>query len=106
MPSSEGGKGERMGRQSSRKAWRQRERERFLARAVPEVRQLERAGTQIRGGQNGGPKMSEVLLNFIRPVLHGDEMLEEYKAAVGLGAVAWNAGLLPPADREQVLDGA
>lgn len=95
-----------MGRQSSRKAWRRTERERFLSYAVPEVRQLERAGTQIRVRQNHGPKMSQVLLDFIQPVLHGDETLEEYKAAVALGAIAWNAGLLPAADREQVLDGA
>jgi hypothetical protein len=77
-----------MGRQSSRKAWRRLERERFLTQATPDVRKLQGAGMQVKVRQNHGPKMSQVLLDFIRPILRGDETLEEYKAAVALGAIA------------------
>ena len=95
-----------MGRQSSRKAWRRREQERFLGSVAPKVSQWEQDGTLIRLRNNHGPKMSQVLLGFIQPILHGGETLEEYKMAVALGTVAWNAALLPADQRGQVLDDA
>ena len=95
-----------MGRQSSRKAWRRREQERFLGSVAPQVSQWEQDGTPVRVRHNHGPKMSQVLLDFIQPLLHGGETIEQYKMAVALGTLAWNAALLPAAERGQVLNDA
>ena len=52
----------------------------------------------------GEPKMSEVLLDFAKPLLPDDATPEEYHVAIPMAAAVWNACLQPDAEREKLRD--
>lgn len=51
----------------------------------------------------GEEKMSAVLGHFIKPYVHLAETGEAYERLVALAAIAWNAALLNPEQREEFL---
>lgn len=52
------------------------------------------------------PKVSECLVELIRPYMRDGMSRRDYEALVGLGALAWNLTLLPAEDRERELQSA
>lgn len=54
----------------------------------------------------GGIKMSEVLLDFLRPWLAQiePESKQEYENLLMMGVFAWNAGMLPEEEQDWILD--
>jgi hypothetical protein len=51
----------------------------------------------------GQAKMSEVLEQFVEPYLDYARTAEEHRKLFALAALAWNAALLPPGDREKMI---
>lgn len=58
---------------------------------------------QVIHNAAGQEKMSEVLYEFLEPYLDQWNTVEEFRRLVAIGAVAWNAGLLRGAKREDCL---
>jgi len=52
----------------------------------------------------GMEKMSDVLDDFVAPVLPEAAAAEELRALFGLGVAAWNTALLPEQQQEQAID--
>lgn len=50
-----------------------------------------------------GSKVSERLVELVRPYLEDSMSRTEYEVLVGLGALAWNLSLLPTEDRQSEL---
>jgi len=51
-------------------------------------------------------KISDALVTLIRPWLGGEESLDEYRALVEIGEIAWNLALLDPQERNEELASA
>ncbi|RUS93945.1 hypothetical protein DSM106972_094820 [Dulcicalothrix desertica PCC 7102] len=51
----------------------------------------------------GYEKMSDVLLQFLKPYLNAGKTLKEYKSLVMLGIIAWNASIMPPEKQEEAV---
>jgi hypothetical protein len=66
------------------------------ARALP-------GDTMIVVSPPGQAKMSEVLVEFLEPYSEHWRTVEEFRKLVSVGAVAWNAALLPRSEREAFL---
>ncbi len=49
-------------------------------------------------------RMSEVLIEFMKPYAEAATTDKRYQALVSVAAIAWNAALFPPAERRQMLD--
>jgi hypothetical protein len=64
-----------------------------------------RVGTQVTF-QSSGEKMSEVLEEFLSTYTHIPKTFDEYNRLVAVGIMAWNAAILPSAERQQLLDKA
>ncbi|MCL5960365.1 MAG: hypothetical protein M1358_13825 [Chloroflexi bacterium] len=55
--------------------------------------------------QSGSPeKMSEILEAFVQPYLEYAETRKSYEKLIAVAAVAWNAALFPPEERQTMLD--
>jgi hypothetical protein len=63
------------------------------ARALP-------GDTMIVVSPPGQAKMSEVLVEFLEPYAEHWRTVEEFRKLVSVGALAWNAALLPRSERE------
>ena len=86
---------------------RQRERRRGKKRSI-RLRQWARGSEHVAAGTSpainyGGTKMSEVLLDFAAPLLSDDMGRVAYEDALNIAAVAWNAAVMPPDEREKLL---
>ena len=68
--------------------------------------QRENLGTdqQIIFHPNGAEKMSSVLLEFIEPYVKFADTDEAYRKLVTIAIVAWNAALLSPEKREEMIN--
>ena len=64
-----------------------------------------RVGAQVTF-QSSSEKMSEVLEEFLAPYTHIPKAFDEYNRLVAVGIMAWNAAILPSAERQQLLDKA
>lgn len=53
---------------------------------------------------SGAEKMSEVLGDFVEPYMGAATTKEAYQKLITLGITAWNAALLPEAERSRMLD--
>ncbi len=51
----------------------------------------------------GQAKMSDVLEQFVEPYLKFARTADEHRKLFNLAALAWNAALLPPGDREKMI---
>ena len=49
-------------------------------------------------------KMSQVIIDFAEPVLERAKTEKEFRTGIGLATLAWNASLLPEAEREKVIN--
>lgn len=52
----------------------------------------------------GQVKMSEVLVDFIEPYSMSVRTEEEYQKLLSVALIAWNAALLPPNGRQEMID--
>ena len=64
-----------------------------------------RVGAQVTF-QSSSEKMSEVLEEFLAPYTHIPKAFDEYNRLVAVGIMAWNAAIIPSAERQQLLDKA
>src|SRR5260370_37751202 len=51
----------------------------------------------------GMVKMSKVLEDFVKPYMESSPTEESLRKLLAVGIVAWNAALLPPTERENLL---
>lgn len=68
-------------------------------RAKKSLRPHRRTTAVVVNGARGGVKMSEVLVDFAEPLLHGFTLPEErraFEAALKISALLWNAMVDPP----------
>jgi hypothetical protein len=84
-------------RKVERKKRKRRER-------LEQKRLRDASGPDLVFAPAGAVKMSEVLEEFIGPYREPDDTLDEYRKLVGLGALAWNAALMPADEREEMID--
>ncbi len=48
-------------------------------------------------------KMSQVIIDFAKPVLETANTEEEFRKGIGLAALAWNTSLLPEVERDEMI---
>ncbi len=61
------------------------------------------AGTTLVYDPPGMAKMSEVLWDFVDPYLESAATEDALRKLLTVASVAWNAALLPPAEREEMI---
>ena len=61
-------------------------------------------GVDLRIDTNKPVKMSEVILDFAKPLLHLARDFDEQEKAVKLAILAWNSSLLPGKELQKSLD--
>jgi hypothetical protein len=61
------------------------------------------ADTKVVFEPPGVEKMSEVILEFLDPYIDGDETPEKLDRLVSFGVTAWNAALVPAAERDKLI---
>jgi len=66
--------------------------------------QADLSGQQVVVRQTQGEKMSEVLLDFVRPHLDLAQNDEQQRKAIALAVLAWNVALLPPEKHAEEID--
>jgi hypothetical protein len=95
----------------SKKPQKKRARSRQLPRSDSRLAEL--AEKVARGPLGGSPfvvnpagqeRMSDVLDDFVAPYERSAETKEEYEKLLTLGITAWNAALLPEAERSRMLE--
>jgi hypothetical protein len=59
--------------------------------------------TMILDNPPGMVKMSKVLEDFVKPYMESSPTEESLRKLLAVGIVAWNAALLPPTEREELL---
>jgi hypothetical protein len=89
-------------------------RYRVKRRNTQEAKEMQEFARQFKAKSKGaqvtfrssGEKMSEVLEEFLAPYTDIPKAFDEYNRLVAVGIMAWNAAILPSAERQQLLDEA
>ncbi len=90
---------------SKRHKSKQKQRQLGMERLKHKVAQGPLQATQFVIEPKGQVKMSDVLEQFVDPYLELAETAADHRTLFTLAALAWNAALLPPGEREQMIDG-
>ena len=97
-----------MGRASRRKRERRKHREKTTKDLDRFAESLNRESEQpvVLHRNPASRKISDALVTLIQPWLGGEESLDEYRALVEIGEIAWNLALLDPQERKEELASA
>jgi len=64
---------------------------------------FENAKFEVREKQSSGRKISEVVLEMVKPLIKEPETLEQEKKAIDIGILAWNIGVIKGYQGEEAM---